>query len=112
MPNAKYLNGKESMSAEEIARILVEHSNTVAIDLKDVSTLQLAKEAFANDYVLKHIPLANPTQDTAARFVIWHIRAYRKLFQNYTKKFGFLWEETGFSSARELAGAMRDGGFI
>ncbi len=112
MPNTKYLNGKEKLSQDEVTRILIEHSNTVAIDLKNISTLKAAKEAFRNDYVLKHIPLANPTQDTAARLVIWHIRAYRKLFMDYSRKFGFLWQGTGYSSARELSAAMRDGGFI
>jgi len=112
MPNDKYLQGKDKLSESEIASILAAHSSSVAIDLKDISSLKAAKELLKDDYVLKHIPLANPTQDTAARLVIWHIRAYRKLFTDYQSKYSFLWQETGYSNARTLAGAMREEGLI
>ncbi len=112
MPNSKYLSGTEHLNADEIAAILIASSNQVAIDLKDINSLKRAKEIFQNDYVMKHIPLANPTQDTAARLVIWHIRAYRKLFVEYMSQFGFLWQDTEFHNARDLAGAMRNEGLI
>ncbi len=111
-PNAKYLRGKENLSEDQITVLLTEYSSCVAIDLKDINTLKHAKSVLKDDYVLKHIPLANPTQDCAARLVIWHIRAYRKLFLDYQNKYGFLWQETGFNNARTLAGAMRDEGLI
>lgn len=112
LPNAKYLFDASRMSPEEIAEILAKHSNSVDIDLKDINTLKAAKESLKDDYVLKHIPLDNPTRDCAARLVIWHIRAYRKIFIDYQNKYGFLWQRTGFSNARTLAGAMREQGLI
>ncbi len=109
-PKAKYVTQAEKLSETEINKILEENSNNVLIDLKDIASLTRAKNLLKDDYVLKNIPLANPTQDKASRLVIWHIRAYRKIFLDYQKKYGFLWQSTGFQNARSLASAMRNEG--
>ncbi len=111
-PNRKFIKHDGGLSEEDISKILAQYSNSISIDLKDIHSLKKAKELLKDDYVLKHIPLANPTQDSASRLVIWHIRAYRKLFMSYQKKFAFLWEGLGLANARAMAAAMRDKGLI
>lgn len=110
MPNDKYIKDKENLSEAEIKAIQIQASNSIDINLKDVRTLRLAKEMFKNDYVLKHIPLYHLDSDNAARFIIWHIKAYKKVFKDYLNTFQFLWEGTSFKNARSLAKAITDRG--
>lgn len=112
MPNDKYIKDKDKLSDAEIKAIQIQASNSIDINLKDVRTLRLAKEMFKNDYVLKHIPLYHLDSDTAARFIIWHIKAYKKVFKDYLNTFEFLWEGTSFKNARSLATAMIERGLV
>lgn len=106
MPNDKYIIGKDNMSAAEIRAIQVNAANSIDINLKDIRTLRKAKDMFKYDYVLKHIPLVHLDHDNAARFIIWHIKAYRKVFLSYQKTNKFLWESTSFKNATCLSEAM------
>jgi hypothetical protein len=106
IPNDKYIKDKENLSDSEIKAIQIQASNSVDIDLRDTRSLKQAKELFKRDYVLKHIPLYHLDQDNAARFLIWHIRAYRKVFLDYQRTFKFLWEGTSFKNARGLVNAL------
>jgi len=108
VPNISYIKDSDGLNESDILAVQNKYSSSVDIDLKDIKTLKNAKEILAEDYVLKHIPLANPTGDCAARLVIWHIRAYRKVFMKYHNDFSFLWKQSGYKNARQLAGAMRD----
>lgn len=106
IPNDKYIKDKENLSEAEIKAIQIHASNSIDINLKDVKTLRKAKEHFQNDYVLKHVPLYHLDSDNAARFIIWHIKAYKKVFKDYINTFEFLWEGTSFKNARSLAKEM------
>lgn len=106
IPNTKYIKNKENLSEAELKMIQVQASNSIDINLKDTKTLRKAKDLFKNDYVLKHISLHHLDADNAARFLIWHIRAYRKVFLDYQKKYKFLWEDTSFKSATQIVNAM------
>ena len=110
IPNDKYIKDKENLSEAEIKAIQIHASNSIDINLKDVKTLRKAKEHFKNDYVLKHVPLYHLDSDNAARFIIWHIKAYKKVFKDYINTFEFLWEGTSFKNARSLAREMVDRG--
>lgn len=112
MPNDKYIKNKEQLSEAEIKAIQIQASSSIDINLKDMRTLKKAKELFKHDYVLKHIPLYHLDADNAARFLIWHIRAYRKLFLEYYRKYKFLWEGTSFKNAKALANAMVARGLV
>lgn len=112
MPNDKYIIGKESMTEAEIRAVQVNAANSVDINLKDIRTLRKAKDMFKYDYVLKHIPLHHLDHDNAARFVIWHIKAYRKVFLDYQKTHKFLWEGTSFKNAVSLAKALVERGLV
>ncbi|MDA0771335.1 MAG: hypothetical protein O3C63_00150 [Cyanobacteria bacterium] len=106
IPNAKYIKDKENLSEGEIKAIQIHASNSIDLNLKDVKTLRMAKEHFKDDYVLKHVPLYHLDSDNAARFIIWHIKAYKKVFKDYINTFEFLWEGTSFKNARSLAKEM------
>lgn len=106
MPNDKYIKNKETLSEAEIKAIQIQASNSIDINLKDVRSLRKAKDLFQYDYVLKHVPLYHLDHDNAARFLIWHIKAYRKVFLNYKKTYKFLWEGTSFKNALSLANAL------
>lgn len=106
IPNDKYIKEKETLTESEIKAIQIQASNSIDIDLRDTRSLKQAKELFKRDYVLKHIPLYHLDQDNAARFLIWHIRAYRKVFLDYHRTFKFLWEGTSFKNARTLVDAL------
>lgn len=112
IPNEKYIKNKEHLSESEIKSIQIQASNSIDINLKDMKTLKNAKELFQNDYVLKHIPLYHLDAENAARFLIWHIRAYRKLFLEFYRKFRFLWEGTSFKNCQSLAQAMIKKGLV
>jgi len=112
IPNEKYIKNKEELSEAEIKTIQIQASNSIDINLKDMRTLKNAKDLFKHDYVLKHIPLYHLDADNAARFLIWHIRAYRKLFLEYYRKYKFLWEGTRFKNCKSLANAMIDRGLV
>lgn len=106
IPNDKYIIGKESMTEAEIKTVQINAANSIDINLKDIRTLRKAKDMFKYDYVLKNIPLVHLDHDNAARFIIWHIKAYRKVFLNYQKTNKFLWESTSFKNALGLSNAM------
>ena len=106
MPNDKYIKEKETLTEAEIKAIQIQASSSIDIDLRDTRSLKKAKELFKSDYVLKHIPLYHLDHDNAARFLIWHIRAYRKVFLDYQRTFKFLWEGTRFKNARSLVEAL------
>jgi hypothetical protein len=106
MPNDKYIKDKENLSEAEIKAIQIQASNSININLKDVRSLRKAKDLFKCDYVLKHIPLYHLDEDNAARFIIWHIKAYRKVFLDYMKTYKFLWEGTSFKNATSLVNAL------
>lgn len=106
MPNDKYIKNKESLTEAEIKAIQIQASNSIDINLKDVRSLRKAKDMFKYDYVLKHVPLYHLDHDNAARFLIWHIKAYRKVFLTYKKTYKFLWEGTSFRNALSLANAL------
>lgn len=110
MPNTKYIRDKEVMNDGDLALIQKEFSRSFDIDLKDVKTLNSAKKFFQGDYVLKNIQLYNEAEDTAERFMIWHIRAYRKVYVDHYKAFNSLWEGSGLKSAKSLLKAMKDRG--
>lgn len=112
VPKEDFIKNIEKKSREEINEIIALNSSHVLIDLRDHAGLQQIKKELASDYVLKHIPLANPGNDSAARLVIWHLRAYRKIFKNYEKEYSFLWAGTSFQNARSLAAAMRAKGYL
>lgn len=112
MPNDKYIIGKESMSEAELRTIQINASNSLDINLKDIRTLKKAKEMFKYDYVLKNIPLHHLDHDNAARFIIWHIKAYKKVFFDYLKNHKFLWQGTQFKNAISLTDAMIEKGFV
>jgi major membrane immunogen (membrane-anchored lipoprotein) len=112
IPSDKYIKDKENLNAAEIQAVIEGNSRSLDIDLGDTATLKKAKDFFADDYVLKYLVLNNEHNDLASRFVIWHIRAYRKIFINYEKKFSFLWKDTEFKNARSLAAAMRAKGLL
>ena len=106
MPNDKYIKDKETLTEAEIKAIQIQASNSIDIDLRDTRSLKKAKELFKRDYVLRNVPLFHLDQDNAARFLIWHIRAYRKIFLDYQRTFKFLWEGTSFKNARSLVNAL------
>jgi hypothetical protein len=106
IPSDKYIKDKENLSESEIKAIQIQASNSIDIDLRDTRSLKKAKDLFKRDYVLKHIPLYHLEADDAARFLIWHIRAYRKVFLEYQRTFKFLWEGTSFKNARSLVEAL------
>lgn len=108
IPNDKYIKEKETLSEAEIKAIQIQASSSIDIDLRDTKSLKKAKELFKHDYVLKHIPLYHLDSDNAARFLIWHIRAYRKVFLDYQRTFQFLWEGTSFKNARSLVTALTE----
>lgn len=102
VPSEKYIKEKENLSDAEIKSIQFQASSSINIDLRDTRSLRQAKLLFKEDYVLKNIPLHHLDNDNAARFLIWHIRAYRKVFLDYQRTFKFLWEGTSFKNARSL----------
>lgn len=112
IPNDKYIKDKENLSEAEIKSIQIHASSSIDINLKDVRTLRKAKDLFKTDYVLKHIPLYHLDSDNAARFIIWHIKAYKKVFKDYIHTFQFLWEGTCFNNARTLAKEMIARGLV
>lgn len=112
MPNDKYIIGKESMSEAELRTIQINASNSLDINLKDIRTLRKAKDMFKYDYVLKHIPLHHLDHDNAARFIIWHIKAYKKVFFDYLKNYKFLWQGTSFKNAISLTNTMIEKGYV
>lgn len=112
LPNDTYINNKESLTLKEILAIQKSNSKTIDINLRDMNSLREAKDFLEDDYVLRNIQLNNPTMDKAARLVIWHIRAYRKVFLDYYRQFSFLWANTPYNNARSLAAAMRKEGLL
>lgn len=106
LPSEKYIKDKEGMTQTEIRSIQIAASNSININLRDTRSLKIAKELFQNDYVLKNIPLYHLDSENAARFLIWHIRAYRKVFLDYYKTFNFLWEGTRFKNASSIVRYM------
>lgn len=112
MPNDKYIKDKDSMTEAEIKAIQIQASNSIDISLKDTRSLKKAKELFKYDYVLKYVPLYHLDNDNAARFLIWHIKAYRKVFLKYQKTYKFLWEGTSFKNATTLVEAMVSKGLV
>ncbi len=112
IPNDKYIKNRENLSEAEMKIIRVENANSIDINLKDTKTLRKAKDLFKHDYVLRNIALHHLDADNAARFLIWHIRAYRKVFMDYFKKYKFLWQDTSFNSATGLARAMVSRGLL
>lgn len=106
IPNDKYIKDKETLTEAEIKAIQIQASNSIDINLKDVRSLRKAKDLFKYDYVLKNVPLYHLDHDNAARFLIWHIKAYRKVFLNYKKTYKFLWEGTSYKNAISLANAL------
>jgi hypothetical protein len=112
VPSDKYIKDRESLTEAEINHIQIQASTAIEIDLKDVRTLRKAKDLFKTDYVLKNIPLYHLDHDNAARFLIWHIKAYKKIFMDYIKTYSFLWERTSFKSALGLAQALLDRGLV
>jgi hypothetical protein len=106
MPNDKYIKDKETLTEAEIKAIQIQASNSININLKDVRSLRKAKDLFKYDYVLKHIPLYHLDGDDAARFIIWHIKAYRKVFLDYKKTYSFLWEGTSYMNASALVKSL------
>lgn len=112
MPNSKYIRDKEIMTENDLALIQKEFSRSFDVDLKEVKTLNAAKKFFQGDYVLKNIQLYNEAGDTAEKFMIWHIRAYRRVYLDHYKAFNSLWDGTGLKSAKALAKAMKDRGLL
>lgn len=101
-PNPKFINNLEKLDEESVNECLQRYSNRLYIDLRDTVTLRKAKEVFSDDYVLKNLPLNSGAGKIASRFVIWHIRAYRKAFHKYYTQAKSLWEGSGFKNARSL----------
>lgn len=101
-PNPKFINNLEKLDEETVNDCLQRYSNRLYIDLRDTVTLRKAKEVFSDDYVLRNLPLNSGAGKIASRFVIWHIRAYRKAFHQYYAQAKVLWEGSGFKNARSL----------
>lgn len=101
-PNSKYIRDLDKVDEETVRECVNRYSNTLDIDLRDTVTLRKAKEFFADDYVLKNLPLNSGPGKVASRFVIWHIRAYRKAFYKYYNQAKSLWQGSGFKNARSL----------
>ncbi len=112
VPSDKYIKDRENLTEAERQTIQIQASTALEIDLKDVRTLRKAKDLFKTDYVLKNIPLYHLDHDNAARFLIWHIKAYKKVFMDYIKTYGFLWEGTSFKNSMSLARALVERGLI
>ena len=101
-PSSKYIKDLNQQNEETIRECINRYSNSLDIDLRDTVTLRKAKEYFADDYVLKNLPLNSGPGKMASRFVIWHIRAYRKSFYKYYNQAKTLWTGSGFKNARSL----------
>ena len=101
-PNTKYVRDLDQMDEESVRECILRYSNSLEIDLRDTVTLRKAKEFFADDYVLRNLPLNSGPGKIASRFVIWHIRAYRKAFYKYYNQAQSLWQGSGFKNARSL----------
>lgn len=112
IPSDKYIKNRERLTESEMKAIQIQASTAMEIDLKDVRTLRKAKDLFKHDYVLRHIPLYHLDHDNAARFLIWHIKAYKKIFMDYVKTYGFLWEGTSFRNSLSLARALVERGLV
>lgn len=108
IPSIKYIKDGEEMTDAQLQAIQEEHTRAFVIDLKDINSLKQAKEFFNDDYVLRNLPLNNVGGDSAARFVVWHIRAYRKYFADYYKQAHVLWEGTVFKNATSMLIAMKE----
>jgi hypothetical protein len=106
-PSNKFINNLEKLDEESINECIQRYSNRLYIDLRDTVTLRKAKEVFSDDYVLKNLPLNSGAGKVASRFVIWHIRAYRKAFYRYYIQAKSLWEGSGFKNARSLVGEFK-----
>ena len=106
-PSTKFINNLEKLDEESINECIQRYSNHLYVDLRDTVTLRKAKEVFSDDYVLKNLPLNSGAGKVASRFVIWHIRAYRKAFYRYYVQAKSLWEGSGFKNARSLVSEFK-----
>lgn len=111
-PSTKFINNLDKLDEESINECIQRYSNRLYIDLRDTVTLRKAKEVFADDYVLKNLPLNSGAGKIASRFVIWHIRAYRKAFYRYYVQAKSLWEGSGFKNARSLISEFKRRGIF
>lgn len=104
-------------SSEELSDALLleaqrSFTRTFDLDLSDVRSVRKCKDFFKGDFVLEGIRLNNPTLDTADRMIIWHIRAFRKVFLRYLKDFSFIWEKAGFKTAKSLKRYMEENRYL
>jgi hypothetical protein len=108
VPAEACVNEKEKYDLAELKQVIQDHSNTIFIDLKDATTLRHAKDELEADFVMANIPLNSNLENSAARFVIWHIRAYRKIFVKYYQSACDLWQGSGLHSATSLIERIKE----
>lgn len=112
IPSTKYIIQDREMTEDEISTVQMKYSRSLDIDFNHAKSVTRAKEFFKGDYVLSNIILDNDKNHRADEMVVWHLRAYRRFFNEHMKAFSFLWDGTSYYNARSLAGAMRDRGLI
>ena len=98
--------GHEILDPEQVESIRCKHARVMDVDMRDVVSLRLAKEYFADDYVMSNIPLADPKAGNVAKMLIYYLRSYRKIYTDYYKTFAFLWKNTPYTSALALRRAI------
>lgn len=106
VPDKEYLKNKDIYSDEEIEHFLnTDLSNTYHVDLLDIDSIKDLKVNVQDDFVLKNTRFDE--KYNAANQIILNFKIWRKYFMNYTKNFGFLWEDTDFKSASDLCFNMK-----
>jgi hypothetical protein len=106
VPNKEYLKNKDIYSDEEIEHFLnTDLSNTYHVDLLDIDSVKDLKISVQDDFVLKNTRFDE--KYNAANQIILNFKIWRKYFMNYTRNFGFLWEDTDFKSASDLCFNMK-----
>lgn len=106
VPDKEYLKNKDIYSDEEIEHFLnTDLSNTYHVDLLDIDSVKDLKISVQDDFVLKNTRFDE--KYNAANQIILNFKIWRKYFMNYTRNFGFLWEDTDFKSASDLCFNMK-----
>lgn len=102
IPDTKCIESPYELSEDDLAIIQAEFTNVIEVDFRDFESIKEAKEKLANDYVLKHQVLNTPERSKASDLAIWHLRAYRRIYQEYYNEFNFLWIHSKLKSASSL----------
>ena len=90
----------------ETNRFLEDEELVFVVDLSSTKNILEAKKFFLQDPFLRSIEIPNFPDKNLADLLFYYLRFYRKKFKNYVRDYGFLWQNTKFNSARQIASVL------